>query len=196
MPTPPNKGWHRRGYLPHLDVPNRRQAITFRLADSAPKKVIEKWKDELTHLPEEERNQQLHKLVARYEDTGMGACHLRDPQNAETVVAALKHFDPTRYHLLEWCIMPNHVHMLIDCRDTCTLEQIIRSWKNYTAREINARLGQSGQFWELDYYDRVIRDDDHLARARRYIHMNPVKAGLCEKPEDWPFSSAARSEEP
>lgn len=87
--------------------------------------------------------------------------------------------------------MPNHVHILIDCLDTCPLDQIIRSCKNFTAREINLRLKRAGRFWNHDYYDRLIRDDDHLARARRYIRMNPVKAGLCQNPEDWPFGIAS-----
>ena len=41
-----------------------------------------------------------------------------------------------------------------------------------------------------DYFDRFIRDLDHLYDCRAYIRNNPVKAGLCAKPEDWPFSSA------
>ncbi len=185
------KGWHKRRYLPHLDVPNRRQAITYRLADSVPKEVTEQWKAEFQHLDDHERQIKLHRLITRYEDQGHGACHLRDPANASIVVENLRHFDGTRYKLLEWCVMPNHVHILIDCLDTCPLDQIIRSWKNFTAREINLRLKRVGRFWNHDYYDRLIRDDDHLARARRYIRMNPVKAGLCQNPEDWPFSSAS-----
>jgi REP element-mobilizing transposase RayT len=187
------KGWHRRGFLPHLDVPNRCQAITFRLADSVPAKVIEQWKAKLDSLGDQERQSELHKLIARYEDAGHGTCCLRDPENAVIAIDNLKHFDPTRYRLIEWCVMPNHVHVLIHCSDQTPLDQIVRSWKNYTARLINARTGRSGRFWEHDYYDRLIRDEEHLARARHYIRMNPVKAGLCRQPQDWPFSSAARN---
>jgi hypothetical protein len=72
------------------------------------------------------------------------------------------------------------------------LGEIVRAWKTYTAREINKHTGHSGKIWALDYFDRYIRDLDHLADARLYIRKNPVKAGLCQKPEDWPWSSASQ----
>jgi REP element-mobilizing transposase RayT len=52
--------------------------------------------------------------------------------------------------------------------------------------------GRSGGFWARDYFDRYIRDDAHLAAVVRYVETNPVKAGLVERPEDWPWGSAAR----
>lgn len=48
----------------------------------------------------------------------------------------------------------------------------------------------SSQLWQRDYYDRFIRDEEHLHRCIAYIRRNPVKAGLCLKPEDWPYGSA------
>jgi REP element-mobilizing transposase RayT len=56
--------------------------------------------------------------------------------------------------------------------------------------EINRILKRSGTLWAADYYDRFIRDEDHYYKCRSYIRMNPVKAKLCENPEDWEFSSA------
>lgn len=70
------------------------------------------------------------------------------------------------------------------------LGELVKSWKIYSTRKINEMLGRKGGLWALDYHDRYIRDADHLANARNYIRNNPVKAGLCNKPEDWQWSSA------
>ena len=190
MTDSPSRGWHRRGYLPHLDVQNRCQAITYRLADSVPIKVIDQWRDELIDESEEARNDQLRRLIARYEDEGHGDCWLRDQRYAAIVEENFRHCDGDRDQRLEWCVRPNHVHVLITVTGDCPLEQIVRSWKSFTGREINSRIGRQGQFWNHDYFDRLIRDADHLSRARTYIRMNPVKARLCQTPDEWPFSSA------
>ena len=155
-----------------------------------PKKVIARWKDELSRIDDEEAHALMRKHISEYEDSGKGACWLGDPTNAEIVETALKHSDGHRYRLLEWCIMPNHVHVLIGVHKSHSTEQIVRSWKNYTARRINQHIGKQGRLWEKDYFDRLIRDEEHLVRARRYIRMNPVKARLCQAPEDWRWGSA------
>lgn len=183
-----HKGWHSRGYLPHLDAGNVLQSITFRLGDALPDKVIARWKEELAGKPDHE--QELREQISRYEDAGHGSCVLRDPPCAAIVQNALLHFDGDRYRLLEWCIMPNHVHALIHCPKGAILGDLVKSWKTHSAKEINKILGRSGSLWAVDYHDRYIRDEVHLANARSYIRRNPVKAGLCEKPEDWPWSSA------
>ena len=188
-----HKGWHSRGYLPHLDSPELIQAVTFRLADALPKSVIDGWKRELekntpTEKPQQERI--LRERIARFEDAGHGACHFRNPSCASIMQNALLHFDGDRYRLLEWCVMPNHVHILVYCPEGSRLGDLVKTWKTFSAREINRLLGIQGSLWAKDYHDRYIRDEEHLANARAYIRNNPVKAGLCEKPKDWPWSSA------
>ena len=88
--------------------------------------------------------------------------------------------------------MPNHVHVLVEQRKGFPLAEIVKSWKAYTARWANEILGHSGPFWMRDYHDRRIRDQRHMNRAVAYVRNNPVKAGLCERAEDWPWSSAAK----
>jgi hypothetical protein len=65
----------------------------------------------------------------------------------------------------------------------------------FHSHEANRMLNRQGQFWQEEYHDRYIRDEQHLECSVRYIEMNPVKAGLCRSPEDWPFSSAWRRKE-
>ncbi|MDA0768143.1 MAG: transposase [Verrucomicrobia bacterium] len=191
MPSNAPLGWHSRGYLPHLDALGELQALTFRLADSVPDKVIKAWKQELDSSPPKAAAIALQRKIATYEDAGHGSCLLRIPEHAEVVQNALLHFDGTRYRLLEWAVMPNHVHVLVQPLND-RLGRIIKSWKTYTARAINQATGTSGTLWARDYHDRYIRDEEHLLNCRNYIRMNPVKAGLCTTPEAWPFSSASR----
>ena len=201
-----HRGWHSRGYLPHCDCPGLLQSITFCLADAVPADLIAAWKEELdqlesiaprtaTHLHDldrDAREAELHERIARYEDTGHGACWLRDERIATQVENALLYFDDERYRLLAWCVMPNHVHVLIETVEGHPLGTVVHSWKSFTALEANRTLGREGSFWLPDYYDRFIRDEEHLAAVVTYIVGNPVKAGLVQQPEDWRFSSATR----
>ena len=184
-----------RNYLPHFDAARIVQGITLRLADSMPRSVINSWREEILLdrqlRTDRARHEELRRRIARYEDSGRGECHLGRAEIAALVRDALAKFDGERYRLLAWCVMPNHVHILIKQQQGFPLAEIVRSWKVFTAREANAILGRSGTFWMREYHDRRIRDEAHLNRAILYIENNPVQAGLCERPEDWPWSSAA-----
>jgi putative DNA methylase len=130
--------------------------------------------------------------VERLLDAGHGECWLAKPEIATLVEESLLHGDGQRYRLLCWVIMPNHVHTLIETLDGHPLPDVAHSWKSFTANVANRRLGRTGHFWARDYFDRYIRDDQHLAAVIRYIENNPVKAGLVERAEDWLFGSARR----
>ncbi|MDP4626479.1 MAG: hypothetical protein NWT08_15240 [Akkermansiaceae bacterium] len=93
------KGHHQRGYLPHRDYGGALQAITFRLADSLPVHVVEKWKAEL-QSSEEENQKELTRRIAHYEDAGHGNCHLRDPEVAKIVQDALIRDHDAEYQLI------------------------------------------------------------------------------------------------
>ena len=161
---------------------------------ACPGGVINSWREEILMnrqwRTDRARYEELQRRVACYEDAGRGECHLGRAEIGAAVRDALVRFDGERYQLLAWCVMPNHVHVLIKQRHGFPLADIVRSWKSFTARKANAILGRSGRFWMREYHDRRIRDEAHLSRAILYIENNPVKAGLCERPEDWPWSSA------
>ena len=74
--------------------------------------------------------------------------------------------------------MPNHVHAVFVLNPAQSLEKIILSCKGFTARKINSLLGRKGNFWQRDYFDRLVRDARHLANCIRYIRRNPAKACL------------------
>ena len=187
-----HKGWNSRGYLPHFDSAEVVQMITFRLCDSLPAEVWIRWKAKLEReeTEKEKRRVKLHDAAENYLDKGYGCCLLRQFPYAQIVENAILHFDKERYWLMGWVIMPNHVHVLAEMREGYSLGEIIHSWKSFTAHEIGKLNQTAGTLWQADYFDRFMRDESHFHRAMHYIENNPVKAGLCLKPEDWPFSSA------
>jgi REP element-mobilizing transposase RayT len=186
-----NKGIYDRGYLPHWDFPRALQAVTFRLADSIPTSVIKHWEKELeTIIDDKERYQLLHQNIAHYEDAGHGAAIFHDEACAMIVQDELLRHNGIKYQLYDWCVMPNHVHVLMMLLEEHTLAEVVRQWKGATSIQLNRLLGRSGRLWQPDYFDRYVRDMDHYYNCRIYIRNNPVKAKLCQNPEDWPYSSA------
>jgi REP element-mobilizing transposase RayT len=184
-------GWHSRGYLPHFDGRPLPQFITFHLADSIPAKVIERWRQELKSLKDQQQKILLQRRIERYLDQGYGAASLNVPPVARMVQNSLLKFDGTRYNLFAWVVMPNHVHCLLSRFEEYELSDILHSLKSFTAHEANKMLRRTGQFWIEDYFDRYIRNQEHFERTVKYIENNPVRAGLCRKPGDWPYGSAA-----
>jgi putative transposase len=179
------KGWYSSKYLPHFDSPGAQQYLSYRLADSLPAERRGEWQAFMAKTDDLEKQRELE----RYLDLGRGACHLRDSRVAELVQRNLWHHDGVKYRLLAWVIMPNHIHALIEVWQA-PLGQILQSWKGYTSKEANRILGREGTFWEADYFDRYIRDEDHLRRVVHYIESNPVKAHLVASAADWLWSSA------
>jgi putative DNA methylase len=76
-----------------------------------------------------------------------------------------------------------------------SLARIYHSLKSYTSKKANAILRRNGKFWQIESYDHWIRDEQEFWRVIEYIENNPVKVGLCEKPQDWRWSSAYKQKE-
>jgi type I restriction enzyme R subunit/putative DNA methylase len=189
-----SREWYSRGYLLHRDELRLIQSVTFRLVDSLPQKKLKLLSHELAHIEGDRVEIERRKRIEEWLDAGMGCCALAHPEVARFVQNTFLHFHGERYHLHAWCIMPNHVHILIE--PMFELAAIVQGWKSFTARWIlrqNQRLGlqipESNQFWMREYWDRYIRDANHYQKVVEYIHQNPVKAKLCRVPEDWPWSS-------
>lgn len=190
-----NRGWYSRGYQPHADFPGLVQMISYRLADSIPNEVLSRTRDELRSVPRQRQEVEKRKRIERWLDLGHGCCALRQPAVAESVVETWQLFSGERYDLIAWVVMPNHVHVMIRTHEGNPLGKTVQSWKSYTGRRM-AELGLGAprnetSVWQRDYWDRIIRDEKHLLTAVEYIHGNPVKAGLVNNPEDWPWSSAS-----
>jgi len=107
--------------------------------------------------------------------------------------------DKNRYDLYAYCIMPNHVHLLIE---SCSVDQAkhsgksakypvtdtLRLIKGSSARACNLQLERNGSFWHHESYDHYVRDEQEMERIIKYILANPVKAGLAKEWTDWRFT--------
>ena len=186
-----------RGRLPHWEADEGTYFVTFRLHDSLPTKVLQAFEAQRQdiratakamgrELTEAERCK-LARLfsanIQRYLNAGTGSCYMKDPRIARLVADALRHFDGNRYRLSAWCVMPNHVHVVFQAMPEHGLEEIVRSWKSFTARFANRVLGRVGPFWQREYYDHLIRNETEFWRIVDYVAKNPEKAGL----KDWPW---------
>jgi putative transposase len=85
-----------------------------------------------------------------------------------------------------YVVMPEHVHLPIGEPQRRTLADALKSLKQGVSRRL---IGEAEHFWQKRYYDFNIRNQRQFAEKLRYIHRNPVKRGLCERPDDWEWSS-------
>jgi len=93
-----------------------------------------------------------------------------------------------KYSLHEFVIMPDHFHLLLTPSDSVEKAvQFIKGGFSYRAKK---ELNFCGEVWTSGFHDRRIRDWDEYSEFRKYIHMNPVRAHLCDAPELYPYSSA------
>jgi REP element-mobilizing transposase RayT len=184
-------------HLPHWTKPDGIYNVTFRLADSVPQAKLETWRWERESIVEHAKRQNrpltrderdaLAKLhtdnIEHFLRSGHGACWLRRDDVAAAVIGAFKFFEDKRYRLYAWCVMPNHVHVIVRPFATVELSKILLSWKSFSAKEANRLLGRHGTFWGTEYYDHLISSDDELRSSIRYVWENPEKACL----RDWPW---------
>jgi REP element-mobilizing transposase RayT len=182
-------------HLPHWTCKGAVYHVVFRLADSVPQSKLALWTNDRTRAAPEDQTAETPR-DARYRkseeidtwlDSGHGACHLRQPEIAGIVADALKHFDGERYRLHAWCVMPNHVHVIVEPLGDYQLSKLIHSWKSFTANAINRRLGLSGTLWQADAYNHIIRTQKEYDYQVRYVWENPDKANI----PDWPWRWAA-----
>jgi len=175
--------------LPHWQQGGAWVFVTWRLGDSLPKTKLDQWKEErdtwLKHHPEPwdgkieaEYHDRFSRQIDEWLDQGSGSCVLKEPTNAKIVADALRHFDGERYELASFVVMPNHVHVLFRPLGVHALPEILKSWKGFTAREINKRIGKTGALWQDEYWDRLIRNERHFFKVAEYVRENPVKAKL------------------
>jgi menaquinone-specific isochorismate synthase len=181
-----------RGRLPHWEKEGATYFITFRLADSLPKSVLDRIESErqaiiktanqlhrALSVDERRKIQRLSTpVIEQFLDNGAGLCHLRNPVIAEEMANTLRHFDQSRYRLFAWCVMPNHVHVVVRTFPGGTLKAVMHSWKSFSAKRANKILGAHGAFWQREYYDHLIRGEEEFGRAVRYVAENPAKANL------------------
>lgn len=176
-----------RGELPHLYKDGCIYFVTFRLWDA-----IVPLHERLQRTPSQADCDNPEALIDLFDPPlQLGSCLLGRPEIARIIEHSLQFFDKERYELVAWCIMPNHVHVIV-APLSHHLSDILHAWKSFTSHSVNKMLGRSGTLWERESFDHLIRSMRSLDRLITYTEANPVAAGLCPAPEDWPYSSAKR----
>jgi REP element-mobilizing transposase RayT len=198
-----------RQHLPHIQPPGATFFLTFRLANSIPTvKLVELQEEaraterrlaQICTVADRQREavlaakRQFARWDAMLDLAACGPKWLTEPAIARLVADAL-HFQHNRTADLDsFTIMSNHVHVVLTPLEKSdgsyhSLARILHSIKSFTSNQANRILGLEGAFWQHESYDHYVRDPEELLRIRRYVLNNPVKAGLIDSIENWPWS--------
>jgi REP element-mobilizing transposase RayT len=119
------------------------------------------------------------------------------PEDRDIVLDCILHWSERRYRLSAVCVMPDHVHLIIqpgiESQDPegdpvfYSLTTIFHTIKSFTAHEINKRTGRTGSLWEKESFDRYVRSDSDLAEKFHYLCRNPWAAGIVSMTEPYPW---------
>lgn len=195
------KMYHRN--LPHWRQDGCTYFVTFRLVDSIPDGVRREWeheqklwlakhrilydgargswRGEFAKLPVEEQRlfeRHFNRQVQACLDRGLGQCWFKRLQCIEVLSEQLFKADGHRWHLGDFVIMPNHVHLLATPIVGHELEMILKAIKGKSAIECNKLVQRSEALWQPESYDHIVRDLKQLAAYREYIAGNPGRAAL------------------
>ena len=178
--------------LPRWSVDKAIYHIAFHLADSIPVAERMKWqgiREELHHVVHVERREltdderELMKRaydahIEKYLASGHGECLLRQAEVANGLAETLEYGHGKDYLLHEWCVMPNHLHVIAAFDEGESFRRTISAWCRIMAHQVNRVLGRKGQVWMRDAYTHIIRTEAEYAHQMSYVWRNPDTAGL------------------
>ncbi|MCP4570437.1 MAG: transposase [FCB group bacterium] len=148
-------------------------------------------------MSETPANENMSKLLRYHKNSDIcfvtSVTYSRKPilvDNSDLLISALnKYQEILKYDLLAYVIMPDHIHLLIDCKGN-NLSTIMQRIKLSFSRRYRDRLSiKSQRVWQPRFWDHIIRDQSDMNRHIDYIHFNPVKHALADSPFEWEFST-------
>jgi len=113
---------------------------------------------------------------------------LNIPAVADVVTEAIHYrIKSNHWHVFEFVIMPNHIHMFLSVQQG-TLKESIEDFKRWTGHQTAKLIDlPNGRFWQDEWFDHWSRSDEQDERIIRYIRNNPVTAGLVQKYIEWKY---------
>jgi putative transposase len=104
----------------------------------------------------------------------------------------VKYWDGRKWLIYATVVLPDHLHCLVQplphpAGGFFDLGEILYSIKSFSSHQINRRRGAAGSIWQIERYDRIVRDETEFLEKWNYIRNNPVKSGMVEYPEDYPW---------
>ncbi len=113
-----------------------------------------------------------------------------DPDLARIAVDVLRsHSAKTGVSVHGYCVMPDHVHLVIEPSSSCDVIAFVGQYKNLAQRAL-WQHGLRGLFWQKSFWDHFLRGDEQLEQVLRYVLNNPVRRGLVEQWEHYPYSGS------
>ena len=176
-----------QGNLPHWSQTAKLYFVTFRLRDSLPEYVLERfrayceWRERVIELhgyvPEEKAAFEIdkHNRMMEYLDVGHGECLLRDMNARDILSDCIKQMDGRDCRVHCFVIMPNHVHMILETGDGVKVSDLVGRLKSISAHMINKSWGRKGSLWQYEIFDRLIRSAKYYWSAVRYLARNPLR---------------------
>ena len=193
-----------RSHGPHIQLSDSIIFLTWRLAFTLPQHIKEVFNEIKKTTSDIEKKSYLLKFrnwdkhsykiflqydehLGKYQHSGLS---LNEPAVSKIIKTAFHHYDGDKYLLHAYCIMSNHVHLVLKpCKDKrescCRISHIVRKIKSFSGKEINTLQNTEGQLWDNFYFDRMIRDYDDYRSVINYVLNNPVKAGLVDDWQKW-----------
>ncbi|MGA2690421.1 MAG: transposase [Candidatus Korobacteraceae bacterium] len=118
----------------------------------------------------------------------MGRALLQSERNATLFVDVLRSYAREgKFKVHDFVVMPDHVHLLITLSDQLTIEQAMQLIKGRFSYRVKKEHGYSGEVWQRGFWELRVEDQDSFARHREYIAQNPVRKGLVDTPDEFPF---------
>ena len=172
------------GNLPHWRQDGVTYFVTWRTEDSIPTEKLALWlhdRDQwnLSHPKpwtdevEAEYQKQFSKRWEQWLDDCHGACVLAKKEIRDIVEQVMRNRNGADYHLHTLVVMPNHVHAVVRPNPGVELSKIVSAWKSISAHRINEQLGRTGNFWQKESFDHIVRNPTQLARLYGYLAENP-----------------------
>jgi putative transposase len=183
--------------LPHWLPHDEYLFVTFRLAGSLPPSVVARLQQQWQQAVDEpdpkasfaQRKQYFGRFDQVLDTASSGPLWLRQPAIAEIANQALHYFDGRAYRLICYCIMPNHVHLLVYLPPSAPpMATTLQRLKSFSALHANRLLNRTGQFWQRESYDHLVRSAQEMQNVVAYIVENPVKSGLIDDWQQWPYT--------
>lgn len=203
-----------RNNLPHYQQPGQSYFVTCCLNNAVPYKALSAYTKELELLKnqiaffseQKVSEEKINRLKSDYQlmrkkyikayddllhDQTDYSVNLSDEANRKIMFEAFLFWEGNKIENEAFCVMPNHFHWIFHTKEVDNsgnivyLQDILRSVKSFTTKEINRLSKRSGQFWQRESFDTTIRSNKHLHHAIEYTLNNPVAAGYVSKRENW-----------
>ena len=107
------------------------------------------------------------------------------PAERDMVKSAIEYFEGSRYDLYAYVVMDDHVHILFNPKDKRRVQDIVYSWKSFTANKMQRETGRQGAIWQDEYFDRIVRSESEFLEKANYILNNPRKRWSDVKEYQW-----------